>query len=71
MADVVDLAARRPDHRPSPRAGEGVYRHGVLKGYAGTYRPMPHEYPLTCICKGCGKTIQRLTAEGKWGHVEW
>jgi hypothetical protein len=67
--DVADLAAKRAGHKPSPRTGEGVYRHGVPVGRVPC-EPMPHEYPLTCICT-CGRTIRRLAPEEEWEHVTW
>jgi hypothetical protein len=69
--DVVDLAAKRQEHEPSPRRGEHYYRHGVIVGLAGTREPMAHEYPAACICAGCGKTIRRESPEAEWEHVQW
>jgi hypothetical protein len=71
--DVADLAAeRRKRHEPSPRPGEGYYRHSALRGYNGQSEPSRSDYPLTTICAGCGKTIRRESPEEEeWGHVTW
>jgi hypothetical protein len=70
-AEVVDLAAkRRAKHEAAPRVNEGLYRYGVLKGYAGSYEPMSHEYPLKTICT-CGKTIERKSPDEPWDHFQW
>jgi hypothetical protein len=69
--DVADLAAKRDEHKPGPRDGEELRRHGILTGYAGRGNPpMRHHYPMTSICE-CGKTIRRVTPEAEWEHVQW
>lgn len=68
---IVDLSEQREArHKAIPRDGEGYYRLGVLKGYAGTYRPRELDYPLTIACE-CGRTIKRLTPDVEWEHVQW
>lgn len=69
--EVADLAAKRREHEPSPRDKEGYYRYSALRGYWGTDEPGRMDHPLTTICAGCGKTIQRLTPDEPWVHVQW
>jgi hypothetical protein len=70
--NVVDLAReRRERHQAAPRDKEGYYRYSALRGYWGTSEPTQYDYPLTTICKGCGKTIKRETPADEWEHFQW
>jgi hypothetical protein len=71
--DVVDLAARRPKHKPSPRTGAELRRYDVKTGnWTPGAPPMRHHYPITALlgCT-CGKTIKRQSPEEPWEHVQW
>jgi hypothetical protein len=69
--DVAGVVAKRAEHKPAPRDGEGYYRHSVLRGYWGKTVPSRYDYPLQTACAGCRKTIA-CPADGEpWEHVQW
>lgn len=68
--DVAGLAAKRQEHKPSPRTGEGYYRYSALRGYWGQAEPSRYDYPLKTICT-CGKTIECQIDGEPWEHVQW